>query len=96
MAGVVEPHERLAAPPAPGIQRGRLGAGHVGGEAAQKQYARPAPRLAVIGEGRAIGERQSLGAGIERLMRSDPLAVASLPQTARPGPAESCRPVPAD
>ena len=54
MAAVVETQIRLSARAAEGLERRRLGAGHVRGKAAEEDDAGRAPRGLVVGDCRAV------------------------------------------
>lgn len=65
MAAVVEAQEGAAAVARPGFEEGRLGPGHVGGEAAEEDRAGAACALpdrgrSVVGEPAALAEVQNL------------------------------------
>ena len=61
VAGVVEAQVGLAAGARPGLEEMRLGAGHVGAEAAEEDDARPAPLAAAIGDAAAVGQVEHVG-----------------------------------
>ena len=55
MAGIVEPQAGKAVFSGEAIEFNRLGSGHVGAEAAQKNHSRAAPRMRHIGQTLSVG-----------------------------------------